>query len=63
MTTKAKVPSGEHGLRSSYVNLGCRCALCKRANTEYMRPYMQDWKQGIKRGFPQKAHRKKEEET
>lgn len=25
----------KHG-RSTYVNYGCRCALCKRANTDYV---------------------------
>jgi len=34
-----------HGIRSTYVNLKCRCVECTRANREYMRPYMREWKQ------------------
>lgn len=28
-----------HGSHSTYVNHGCRCAACTKANTEYLRKY------------------------
>jgi hypothetical protein len=49
----------QHGIRSTYVNLKCRCATCKKANCDYMRPYMNEWKhKRSPRGFPQKRNRK-----
>ena len=33
----ADVPFEEHGYRQTYTYKGCRCLLCKAANTKYMR--------------------------
>ena len=30
----------KHGSRSTYVNKGCRCSSCRKANRDYQRPYM-----------------------
>lgn len=33
----------QHGTRGNYT-AGCRCTECKRANAEYQRGYMREWK-------------------
>ena len=35
----ARMETVHHGSRSTYINLGCRCAPCKAANTAYIRQH------------------------